>query len=54
MMINLKMGHGSINSRYSWERAKEWRGRRERARKARVEGLKRSATGCYSAWPGTI
>ena len=27
---------------------------KERARNAGLERLKRSATGCYSAWPGTI
>ena len=27
---------------------------KEHARNAGLERLKRSATGCYSAWPGTI
>ncbi len=46
MMIKLRGGTTAFQ-----EGGKEWRGRREHARNARVKKLKTSATGCYSpAW----
>ena len=35
------------------EGGKEWRGRREHIRNARLKRLKMSATGCYGTPPGT-
>ena len=52
MMIKLRGGTAASQQR--WEGGKEWRGKRERAWNARLERLKTSATGCYSAQPGTI
>ena len=52
MMIKLRGGTTAFQIEV--ESDKELRGRRERARNARVKKLKTSATGCYSAQPGTI
>ena len=52
MMIKLRGGTAAFQI-YRWVGGKGWRGRREHARNARVKRLKMSATGCYSAPPGT-
>ena len=49
MMIKLRVGVAAFQIEVG-----RWQGRREHAKNVRVERWKTSATGCYSARPGTI